>query len=777
MSLASHTENNNTTDKEQTNNALQEQYSSSFDKTTQHGLQTTTEPTYIHQLSIELVAHIFARLDPTSLTAVAKTCRYWRHIVTDDVCWKNAFLAYFGQLPYKRIRNTSWKAEYILRTHLVRKWEKGRGRLLTFNPKIGSIDNLFVDFDNSFMMAASKEQGVAVKCNPITGKTERHLLYSTDEGMPTQVSALKMDSNRVLWGFSPGYITMITRAKTLMRRQLKVFSDFHQGAVRVLCLPSFAPDVALSAGDDGMVKVWNTSTGLSMTGLYGSTSTPTCLEATADHHVIAGYTNGTLVLWDIQLVKLLRQRRHMDLQQQRQLGNHQQNEADEVETARQRRLIHPPLIDKETPVQSVHYDTTTQTLLVAYDTLSRLYQYDLHSGRLLAVFGGDANQPSEGHTLGAICAVTWDIEPSFTFTDEGVLDLRTTMNNNNSNKTSGKSRNGQSRQGSWNTTCSSPPTEFRRLVATGDTSGMLCLWPLDHHKPQDNAEALVIHPLRQFYGHESPISVIQLDAFKMVSGADDGWIRMWDPLTGELLHALGNKIPRNAPVDRTDVSLMRVKNIFCDEYRGVATIGHQVKSWDFSSQALLGRKMLRPKAKSKAPTPAIRDELHYEIKQEVKASQLTLAEERKEQELAAREHDKWTLGGLSDEEIVAYAMMISQEEPDHNQSSPTSKQTTTTTITTTTTTGSHDYDEDEALLQAVMASLHMSGPMDNSTLHGENNDHQHDHTLGPMDSDLDWPLIGSSNSMTNPTEQDGSSHLDDEDEELQYVLRLSRNEI
>jgi hypothetical protein len=87
MSLASFTENNNTTDNEQTETTLYEHPSSSFDSTTQHGLPTT-KPTYIHQLSIEVVAHIFARLDPISLTTVAKTCRYWRHIVTDDVCCK-----------------------------------------------------------------------------------------------------------------------------------------------------------------------------------------------------------------------------------------------------------------------------------------------------------------------------------------------------------------------------------------------------------------------------------------------------------------------------------------------------------------------------------------------------------------------------------------------------------------------------------------------------------------------------------------------------------------
>lgn len=274
----------------------------------------------------------------------------------------------------------------------------------------------------------------------------------------------------------------------------------------------------------------------------------------------------------------------MDLQQQRQQEN-AMSEDTEDDIIRNRRLIHPPLIDRETPVQSVRYDMETQTVLVAYDSLNKLYQYSIHSGRLVAVFGGDYNQPLHGHALGSICAVTWDIEPSFTFTDEALLDLRMTMNN----KGGGKSRNSTQQQQQQNT-CSSPSsTPMQRLVATGDTSGAICLWPLDSNIPQENAEALIIRPLRQFYGHASPISAIQLDAFKLVSGADDGWIRIWDPLTGELLHALGNKIPKNAPVDRSDLSLMRVKNIYCDEYRGVATIGHQVKSWDFSSQALLGK--------------------------------------------------------------------------------------------------------------------------------------------------------------------------------------------
>ncbi|KAI8340574.1 WD40-repeat-containing domain protein [Chlamydoabsidia padenii] len=664
----------------------------------------------IHQLSTELIAHIFARLDPISLTIVAKTCRHWRHIVMDDVCWKNAFVAYFGRLPYKRLQTSSWKSEYILRTHLIRKWEKGRGTLLTFNPKIGSIDDIQVDFEEDLMMAASKEQGIAVQCHPSTGKLNRDLIYSTDEGMPIQVGAFTMDNNRILWGFLPGYVTMTTRAKTLVRRQLRLFSDFHQGAVRALCLPSFVPDIVLTAGDDGLVKIWNVTLGISLIGLHGSTSSPTCLEATSDHHVIAGYANGTIVLWDIQILKLAQQRRQQ-LDHQQEMGTN-----DEDNTTWQRRLIHPPLIDKETSVRSIHYETITQTLLVTYDGVNKLYQYDIHSGRLLAVFGNDRF----GHTLGPISAITWDIEPSFSFTDETVVaDHSGTMNRR---RTHHKSRNSQ--PGSSTT---------RQLVATGDTFGTICLWPLDKYCNTD--ELVVIHPLRQFHGHESPISAIHLDAFKLVSGTDDGWIRIWDPLTGELLHVLGNKIPRHAPINRLDVSLMRVKNIVCDEYRGVATIGHQVKSWDFSGRKRFGQK-------SKALSPSIRNELHYEIKEQVQSSAITLAEERRAKVLAAKEMDKWTLGGLSDEEMVAYAMMISQEPMD---ASPPSSLTDPPL---------NDDNDDDALLQAIMASLTMD----------ETN------TTSPMDFDLDWPTIGSSTTSST------HAHNVEDDEELQYVLELSRHD-
>lgn len=245
------------------------------------------------------------------------------------------------------------------------------------------------------------------------------------------------------------------------------------------------------------------------------------------------------MVWSIRLYRLLQQQRHGQ--------DHEQHKGNDEECDVARRLIQPPSVDNESSVRSVLYDSTTKTIVVAYIGLGNLYQYDIHKGSLLAVM--------KGHLLGSICAMTWDIEPSFSFTDEPMLGHRTP------NTTPQKNRSTQP------------------LVATGDTSGALCLWPLDAY---GNDGTTVVRPLRKFHGHTSPISAIYLDAFKMVSGADDGQIRIWNPLTGELLRTLGYKIPPHTSIYGPDISSMRVKALSCDEYCGVAIIGYQVKTWDVS---------------------------------------------------------------------------------------------------------------------------------------------------------------------------------------------------
>ncbi|CAO3577741.1 unnamed protein product [Absidia cylindrospora] len=152
---------------------------------------------------------------------------------------------------------------------------------------------------------------------------------------------------------------------------------------------------------------------------------------------------------------------------------------------------------------------------------------------------------------------------------------------------------------------------------------------------------------------------------------------------------------------------------------------------------------------------------------------------------------------IINEEMMAYAMMISQEQPPLTDTQESSTAPSTTSSPSSQQQHEHqpnlDYDEDEALLQAVMASLNMSGDTDlNTTTTTTTTTSDTPSSSSPttqltdipanlMDSDLKWPSIESSgqsspvattqNSRTEPTLED------EDDEELQYVLRISRGDI
>ncbi|KAI9478261.1 MAG: quinon protein alcohol dehydrogenase-like superfamily [Benjaminiella poitrasii] len=751
-------------------------------------------PCYIHQLSVEVVAHIFARLDPVSLATVAKVCTYWRHIIMDDGCWRDAFVSYFGSLPFKRLSVESWKTEYILRIHLIRKWTKGRGTVMSFNPKIGSLESMQVDFEDSSMLVASAEHGVAAKCNPMTGKVaHRHLLYSTNENIRLQLSAVTMDKDRILWGFAPGYVTLSTRTKSTSR--LKVFSDFHQSPVSVLALPQHVQDIVLSGAEDGTVNVWDAFTSSCAWTFYPSSATaraPTCLKATSDHRLLIGYDDGSMVIFNVNLnhiAQLNRTRNQEDFSKKRDAFQKQLDE--------EKVVINAPLASSDTirtTVKSFTYDLETGHVIVAYGGVTNAYKYSADTGACLAVFG-------YGHTAGtSITCMKWDTAPiSATLSLESamkprpavgkrkggsIIHLSSPNSSNNTTPTTGLS-SGQSSPSAVN-------VKTTRVLVTGDDLGTICLWNGDEVSKE---EGRAIRPIRVLSGHEVAISAIYIDACKLVTGSDDGWIRMWDPLTGININTLGNKIPKNAPVDRTDVNVMRVKNIWCNDYQGVATIGHQVKTWDFSpGKQFLSRRAL--KQKGKPYNAVLRDRFRYEIDREVKDSIAKMELDKREREREEREIHKLSLGGLTDEEMLHYALMLSQQE---------SASTTSPAQPTPQINGDYVDDEDEELMKAVIASLELENRsfIDPNMLNGDssssgNGNSNSNSSSSSSSSSSNSNQISSNSSAIDVTRsfEDNSNQLDevwptvaetastenrsiedeDMDEELRYILELSKTD-
>ena len=628
---------------------------------------------------------------------------------------------------------------------------------MSFNPKIGSLEAMQVDLDDPTMLVASTEHGVAAKCNPMTGKvSHRHLLYSTNESIRLQLTAVKMDKDRILWGFGPGFITLSTRTKSTSR--LKVFSDFHQGPVCILSLPQHVQDIVLSGAEDGTVKVWDvatTSCVWTLLPISASARIPTCLEVTADHRIIVGYDDGSIVVWHVNLNQLiqLNRNRHQDdfVEKKESLEKKMQDE---------KAVLNAPTSDTRIGVKYATYDMDSKMVIVAYQGHPDVLKFCTNTGACVGTF-------SYGHAAGSsITCMQWDISPlSTTLSLEsalkprpatakrkggGIIDVSTSTSSSSPASKSGLS-SGQGTPSSVKTT---------RLLVTGDDMGTICLWNGD----DTNKGHVSIKPLRILTGHLVGISAIYIDACKIVTGSDDGWIYMWDPLTGANINTLGNKIPKNAPVDRTDMNVMRVKNLWCNDYQGIATIGHQVKTWDFSpGKQFLSRRAV--KQKGKPCNNVVRDRIRYEIGREVKESISKLESEKLEREMEEKEINKLSLGGLSDEEMLAYAMMLSEQENNQSTSSPLNK------------TDLVD-DEDEELMKAVIASL------EQPTFEHEGSDESNNTTsysastnsLSRLDNDDDdynqWPTVADS-VVATPSVQENDEDLD---EELRYILELSKTD-
>ncbi|KAI9495258.1 WD40-repeat-containing domain protein [Zychaea mexicana] len=651
------------------------------------------------------------------------------------------------------------------------------------------------------MLAASTERGLAVKCNPATGSVDKHLLYSTDDGVPLRVNAVQVEGQRILWGFNPGYITMTTRPKSVVGRQLRVFAEFHQGAVTALALPAFAPDIALSAGEDGAIKIWVVPTVSCAKTFVGIVDTPTCLEVTRDYRIVAGYANGTIVIWNIRVDQLVK-----DFREQLRRRDVGDRTPPAVETTNSttnifesRRVIAPATAETSTPVQAIKHDLT-------HYGSHEVSKYKMTTGERTGVYGW-------GHDIGTITCMEWDVAPpTETGSLQAAMKLRTKMAGATSTtSTTTKDPPYMAQAGASK---NSSQVMMTRLLVTGDTAGTVCIWDGD----ATSIDGRKVRPLRILHGHLAPISALFVDSFKVVSGSDDGWIRIWDPLTGSLVNVLGNKIPKNAPVDRNDVSVMRVTNLHCDDYRGVATIGHQVKTWDFSpnKQMLNKRNLRRNNVRVGAGDSR---QLHYEIKQEWKESAEAIEQERQEREREAKELNKMTLGGLSDEEMLAYAVMLSQEQKggehqndcfaieegfisNSNSGGGSSSSNNNNSLAPTT-----DYidEDDEELMMAMIASLEMSSTGQNSSNDGgssnSNTTSSSSNSSTSLPEDLtEWPTVADGNenrkwqksstvrsrNIWNDTQtritskaqhnSNNDNDNDENDDELQYVLRMSQKE-
>ncbi|GBB95240.1 hypothetical protein RclHR1_00250038 [Rhizophagus clarus] len=551
---------------------------------------------YINEIPTEILTHIFSQLEPNELNAAAQICKHWRWIITDDSCWKIALIQFFGFVPFRRLASDSWKNEYITRVKLLRIWQRGRGLTLAFDPRVGIIHNLYVDFVNSWMLAGSLDKGMVSRCDPSTGRISKDFIFSTRENVSHSISAMLVDRHRILWGYKSGAIGLTVLNKQGSNRFFKQFLDFHAGPVSVLAWSNKFTSTVVSGGEDGLIFLWDVNSGrciksLRMDETFGNDTIITTLAWNVKKYIIAGTTDGTVYVWSIDSTLI---------------SSSPDNYKD----------ISPIKITGTSGVISLHYVESSNALIVAYENSSEMKKFDLETMECICIF-------KNGHS-GNVTHTVIDIQE----------------NNDDSNENGIKLLN---------------------ILASGDTLGNVCLWDANGCGTDK-----IQKPFRTFEGHLSSVTAIHLDAFKMIIGSLDGAVTVFDLLTSKVICILCQSSQRSRRtvnrVTQAQENTSAVNCIYSKDYRTVLNIGGQIKTWDFTpGSAVTGNKVKQQKKKNTSSTPKYTKRL--EIQNDVREStQMFEIEEQEREEHFAKMQKYTPIPGLTNDEMLAYALMVSKEE-------------------------------------------------------------------------------------------------------------------
>ncbi|KAL1918709.1 uncharacterized protein VTP21DRAFT_2731 [Calcarisporiella thermophila] len=602
---------------------------------------------YINIIPIELLTHILSYLEPASLSTAAQVCRLWHHVVTDDSCWRNAFFKFFGCSPYRRLSTESWRSEYLYRSHLLRKWQQGKGRTLLYDLRNGKIDEIYCNFKDSWMLAGSLERNMVVRSDPSTGKIDKYPIVCPIG----DVSAIKIDHFRILWGSTTGHVALTLRAKSLSHR-VRYFNGLHEGAVSCLAWSTTTTSLVLSGGADGLVKVWSTATGRCLAHLTGSSSRVLSLSFHPRMNVIATSASGTVLIWDLDITTLL-------MYEVSDIDNEEGANATIPSFAPARRIL------ATLPILSLEYDSVTASIIITHSRSNELLRYCIKTGECKSVFSG-------GHTADISC-MRWD---------KSYEGWQTSSVQGPSTIESGVTLNGF-------TTI--------RLIVSGDITGIICFWDSDFSNQAGKIKK--VSPLKIIDGHHATITSLHIDPFCIISGSEDGWVKAWDPLSGKhirTLHARSQRNSERAPVNElSDTSQHSVRHIHGELDHGVIVIGGQVKAWYFSSARSLKGRHKQANGKSRHVGISSKHRLNLDIAVEIRESRRELEQERRAREERQKNIARSNpLPELNEDELLEYAMMVSRDEQAQNPYSDLQRQ------------------EEQDLVEAVIQSLAEEGNRD-----------------------------------------------------------------
>jgi hypothetical protein len=243
------------------------------------------------------------------------------------------------------------------------------------------------------------------------------------------------------------------------------------------------------------------------------------------------------------------------------------------------------------------------------------------------------------------------------------------------------------------------PGHRARFLAVGTKTGTVVLWNMRGPQSTNSTLANVLHPVRIIHTDSPQISCLAVSALYIVHGGNDGLVQTWDPLASTLqpVRTLNSRfssrarrrlVQAEASIYGVGINLYAAGKILLDPdptvLRGMVSLGTHLRYWSYSSSAAdqYQSKKRRLRRSNERGTNGGSDRFTNTGRGALMDYIATEQEELKKEKLRrAREEARLRgrfgvgLGGLSEEEAIRYAEMVSAEAFQKDEARRTSMST------------------------------------------------------------------------------------------------------
>lgn len=231
----------------------------------------------------------------------------------------------------------------------------------------------------------------------------------------------------------------------------------------------------------------------------------------------------------------------------------------------------------------------------------------------------------------------------------------------------------------------------RKYVCVGTKAGSLFLFDWEstgvlmdettqeewqgHSPPRFRGQRQLL-PSIGWEAHHTTISALELTPLHIFVGACDGTIKVFDSLAGDLIRVINDRTATRHParmlaageMTASEAARFRVTQIIADNDCLVASIGHQVLA--FRAEPVLSKRAAAAAnaAKGKGGRPRVGESKYatqVEMRRDVRESKAELQaehEERQAEYSKIRNRQGFELDGLSEQEALEYALMLSRDQ-------------------------------------------------------------------------------------------------------------------